>query len=64
MSDTTRKELEETLKLYEAQLKDETFFNLTFEEKLELADNLHNIKMKLNGVKPDNTYIDCVGCGS
>ncbi len=64
MLDTTRRELEESLKIYESQLKDENFFLLSFEEKLELADNLHNIKMKLNGVKPDNTNIECVGCGS
>tara|TARA_R100001443_G_scaffold116998_2_gene139456 strand:+ start:1122 stop:1316 length:195 start_codon:yes stop_codon:yes gene_type:complete len=64
MSDTTRQELEETLKNYESQLNDDTFFRLSFEERLELADKLHNIKMKLNGVKPESSYIDCVGCGS
>ncbi len=35
-----------------------------FGEKIELADQVHNIKMKLNGVKPTDSHIDCIGCGS
>ncbi len=35
-----------------------------FVEKIELADQVHNIKMKLNGVKPTDSHIDCIGCGS
>ncbi len=35
-----------------------------FGEKIELADKVHNIKMKLNGVKPTDSHIDCIGCGS
>ena len=38
--------------------------NLSFEDKLNLKDREHNIKMKLNGVKPTDSYIDCIGCGS
>tara|TARA_R110002012_G_scaffold317513_1_gene534164 strand:+ start:2943 stop:3128 length:186 start_codon:yes stop_codon:yes gene_type:complete len=61
MLDTTRRELEETLEIYETQRNQE---NLSFDKQLELADKIHNIQMKLNGVKPNTTYIDCVGCGS
>ena len=35
-----------------------------FGEKIELADQVHNIKMILNGVKPTDSHIDCIGCGS
>jgi|TARA_R110000803_G_scaffold114582_7_gene183037 hypothetical protein len=35
-----------------------------FAEQMEIADEIHNIQMKLNGVKPTDSYIDCVGCGS
>lgn len=33
-------------------------------ERLEIDDAIHNIKMKLNGVKPTDSHIDCIGCGS
>lgn len=33
-------------------------------ERLEIDDVIHNIKMKLNGVKPTDSHIDCIGCGS
>ncbi len=36
----------------------------TFEEELMYADEIHRIKMKLNGVKPTDSNIDCIGCGS
>jgi hypothetical protein len=36
----------------------------TWMERLELSDDIHNIKMKLNGVKPTDSQIDCIGCGS
>lgn len=32
--------------------------------QMELADKIHNIKMKINGVKPTDSHIDCIGCGS
>ena len=35
-----------------------------FEEQMEIADKIHNLKMKINGVKPGNSYVDCIGCGS
>ncbi len=42
-------------------------FSITedFEAKLEIKDKIHNLKLRLSGVKPDSSSeIDCVGCGS
>ena len=36
----------------------------TWMERLEIDDAIHNIRMKLNGVKPTDSHIDCIGCGS
>jgi hypothetical protein len=54
--DDLQKELE-TLEAQKAQTDD-------FEEQLNIADKIHNIKMKLNGVRPMDSYVECVGCGS
>jgi|TARA_R110002020_G_scaffold46356_6_gene131964 polyhydroxyalkanoate synthesis regulator phasin len=35
-----------------------------FSEKISIASEIHNIEMKLNGVKPMDSHIDCIGCGS
>ena len=31
---------------------------------MEIKDKIHNLKMKLNGTKPLQQEIECVGCGS
>ncbi|MEM6828871.1 MAG: hypothetical protein AAF551_00045 [Bacteroidota bacterium] len=31
---------------------------------MDLKDKIHNLKMKLNGTRPMNSEIECVGCGS
>ncbi len=31
---------------------------------MEIKDQIHNLTMKLNGVKPMDSQFDCVGCGS
>jgi hypothetical protein len=31
---------------------------------MDLKDQIHNLEMKLNGVRPMDSHIDCVGCGS
>ena len=33
-------------------------------QDMELKDKIHNLEMKLNGVKPEDSHFDCVGCGS
>ena len=35
-----------------------------FGEQMEIADKIHNIKMKMNGTRPSDSCIECVGCGS
>jgi len=61
MQDLIKQELIDELDLYTLQKKQS---NLSFDSQLELADKIHNIKMKLNGVKPTDSTIDCIGCGS
>ena len=36
----------------------------SWSESLDIQDKIHNIKMKINGVKPADSSIDCIGCGS
>jgi hypothetical protein len=31
---------------------------------METRDQIHNLEMQLKGVKPIDSFIDCVGCGS
>ncbi len=33
-------------------------------QDMEVRDEIHNLEMKLKGVKPMDSHIDCVGCGS
>jgi hypothetical protein len=31
---------------------------------MDIKDEIHNLTMKLNGVKPMDSNFECVGCGS
>ena len=31
---------------------------------MDIKDKIHNLTMKLNGVKPSDSNFECVGCGS
>lgn len=31
---------------------------------MDIRDRIHNLEMKIEGTKPMDTRIDCVGCGS
>lgn len=31
---------------------------------MEVRDEIHNLEMKLKGVKPMDSHFDCIGCGS
>lgn len=33
-------------------------------DDMDIKDQIHNLEMKLNGVRPMDSHIDCVGCGS
>jgi hypothetical protein len=60
LSEEKRLELQQELAL----LLDKKESTTDFTNKLEIADAIHNIQMKLTGVKPTDTHIDCIGCGS
>jgi hypothetical protein len=60
MSEEEKKELinkAQVLKMKKEKIDD-------WMEQMSIADEIHNIEMKLNGVKPTDSYIDCIGCGS
>jgi|TARA_R110000823_G_scaffold214542_1_gene344374 hypothetical protein len=51
-------EIQNQIQSLESQLSGNMFTDM------EIKDQIHNLKMKLNGTKPNNQEIDCVGCGS
>tara|TARA_R100001244_G_scaffold100128_1_gene74681 strand:- start:960 stop:1166 length:207 start_codon:yes stop_codon:yes gene_type:complete len=55
-----RNELLQRIELYQ----DWKSLTDNFAEQMMYADEIHKIKMKLNGVKPTDSAIDCIGCGS
>lgn len=57
-TETTKETLEQEIASLEAQLSGDMF------KDMEIRDKIHNLKMKLNGTKPMDSSIDCVGCGS
>jgi|TARA_B110000902_G_scaffold179834_1_gene203757 hypothetical protein len=59
MTEAERRLLQLKIEELESQKEGKTWM-----DKLELSDEIHNIKMKLNGVKPTDSQIDCIGCGS
>ncbi len=54
----TTEEIQKEIESLEAKLTGDMFSDM------EIRDKIHNLKMKLNGTKPANQEIDCVGCGS
>ena len=58
METQTKENLEQEIEALTAQLTGDMF------KDMEIKDKIHNLKMKANGVKPMDTQIDCVGCGS
>ena len=50
--------LEQEITKLEASLTGDMFTDM------EIKDKIHNLKMKLEGVRPGNSEIECVGCGS
>lgn len=60
MTDNERKELIEKVEVLKME-KDKV---VDWMDSMAIADEIHNIEMKLNGVKPTDSHIDCIGCGS
>ena len=54
----TANHLEEELETLQSKLTGDMF------QDMELKDQIHNLEMKINGVKPTDSHFDCVGCGS
>lgn len=54
----TTESIEQLIKELEGSLTGDMFTDM------EIRDKIHNLKMKLNGTKPIQQQIDCVGCGS
>ena len=58
-ANTMNKELlENELEQLKAQLTGDMF------QDMEIKDKMHNVEMQIKGVKPMDTHIDCIGCGS
>ena len=50
--------IEEEIRKLESQLTGDMF------EDMDIKDRIHNLQMQLDGVKPEDSHIDCIGCGS
>ncbi len=50
--------LQEEVAALEAQLTGDMFADM------DIKDKIHNLKMQIEGVRPMDSYIECVGCGS
>jgi hypothetical protein len=51
-------EIQSEIQNLESQLTGDMFSDM------DLKDKIHNLKMKVNGTRPMNSEIECVGCGS
>jgi len=54
----TKEQLDKEISNLESQLTGDMFADM------DIKDQIHNLKMKLNGVKPMDSSFECVGCGS
>lgn len=54
----TKEQVEKEIASLESQLTGDMFADM------DIKDQIHNLKMKANGVKPMDSHFDCVGCGS
>ena len=58
METMTREDLATEIEALRAKLTGDMF------QDMEIKDEIHNLEMKLKGVKPMDSHFDCVGCGS
>ena len=54
----TKEEMLAKVEFLKEQLSGDMF------EDMDIKDEIHNLQMKIDGNKPMDTRIDCVGCGS
>tara|TARA_R100000951_G_scaffold114569_1_gene119785 strand:+ start:6760 stop:6945 length:186 start_codon:yes stop_codon:yes gene_type:complete len=57
-STMTKEEMMAKVEFLKEQLSGDMF------KDMDIKDEIHNLEMKINGNKPMDTRIDCVGCGS
>ncbi len=50
--------MEEQIEELRSQLTGDMF------KDMDIKDEIHNLEMKLKGVKPEDSHFDCIGCGS
>ncbi|MDG1332040.1 MAG: hypothetical protein P8P74_06910 [Crocinitomicaceae bacterium] len=55
---TTQESLQQEINALQAKLTGDMFSDM------DIKDEIHNLEMKLKGVKPMDSHIDCIGCGS
>ena len=58
----SKEETREEIQAMIDQLKKELTGNMM--QDMDIKDKIHNLQMKLKGVKPMDSHFDCVGCGS
>tara|TARA_R110001632_G_scaffold15379_1_gene50907 strand:- start:258 stop:443 length:186 start_codon:yes stop_codon:yes gene_type:complete len=58
LSTMTKKEMLAKVEFLKEQLTGSMF------EDMDIKDEIHNLQMKIDGNKPMDTRIDCIGCGS
>jgi len=51
-------EIKATIESLKKQLSGDMF------QDMNIKDEIHNLEMKLKGVKPTDSHFDCIGCGS
>lgn len=54
----TKEQIEKEIASLESQLTGDMFADM------DIKDQIHNLTMKLKGVKPMDSHFECVGCGS
>ena len=58
LTDEIKKEIEAEIKSLEETLTGNMM------QDMDVRDKIHNLKMKLNGVRPADSFVECGGCGS
>lgn len=46
------------------ELQQELDRTTDFSDRLEIASEIHKLKMELEGISSETSEIECVGCGS
>ena len=58
LSQSETKEINDQITALEATKTGDMFADM------EIMDKIHNLKMKREGVRPADSQVECVGCGS